>query len=211
MGVFGSKVRYFGGVLAVAGTLSACGGNHNTDNNAQTGTLAPPETSAPQTSPEQQIASSTPSADLANVEGITNVTDQIEPAAQHPPTTNTLPVGKWLLQNVTSERDSFSLKDSQQTYTLELSNDGKATGSVACNRWHGSASYGNADNGLGTLQLNVTGTSRKRCMFKNENEQQLEYRYLKQLKEPASYVIANNSLTLTLHNKEVWLYTKSSN
>lgn len=206
MRVFDDKVKHIGSVLVLAGTLTACGGNNSTSNTTEPSTLKSSENSANTVSVEQSASSTSPENRVA-AEGITNMTDQHE--VSNPATTNPPPVGKWLLQNVTQEDGSFSLKDSQQTYTLELSSDGKATGSVACNRWHGTASFGHLNNGLGTLQLDVTGTSRKRCMFKEEHEQKLEYRYLKQLKAPATYAVANNSLTLTLSNQEVWTYIKS--
>lgn len=109
--------------------------------------------------------------------------------------------GAWMLSAV--DHGNLSVKDTtgKITFTLKLSQDGTASGVVACNRWH--SKYQLSGN---NLKLAPAATTRKMCIISDPVVKKLERQYLAALQESVSYVRQGQKLILTLKSGETWIF-----
>lgn len=91
------------------------------------------------------------------------------------------------------------------SFTLNLSEDQRAHGKVACNSWHGQARVDND-----RFQLLAAGNTRKRCFFDNEPLRKIERTYLSTLQRSSQFSANEKQLQLRFENGDLWIFERQT-
>lgn len=112
--------------------------------------------------------------------------------------------GEWVLTRIKAESNIMLKKTKGASFTLALGEEGKAYGSVACNRWNGGYELMNDQ-----IRFGASASTRKRCIIKDPILQSLEQRYLSELEGPVNYRLTELELAIDINDKETWYFTRA--
>jgi heat shock protein HslJ len=119
---------------------------------------------------------------------------------------STNPYGEWQLTETVQAGKSLAVADPENRFSLTLSEDGKASGQVACNSWHAQSSVDGNKMKLTT----PAATSKRRCHFSDPATQELEKRFLRQLSAGGEFQLNGDQLELKLSDGEIWRFASAS-
>ncbi|CBL45469.1 Hypothetical protein HDN1F_18860 [gamma proteobacterium HdN1] len=124
-----------------------------------------------------------------------------------------MPLGNWQLveaiaaQNQTTiqttKAASTQLTDRAPHFTLNLAEKGRASGTVACNRWHGHTMIKN-----NRLLLQGAASTRARCIIADEALQQIERSWLTRLQSGSEIQTTQKQLRLRFDDGTTWVFER---
>lgn len=113
--------------------------------------------------------------------------------------------GHWKLREVKTAEQSLVVDAPDVSFTLNLTEDQRASGKVACNSWHGQARIDD-----GRFQLLAAGNTRKRCFYDNEPLRKIERTYLTTLQRSSQFSANEKQLQLRFENGDLWIFERQT-
>jgi heat shock protein HslJ len=110
--------------------------------------------------------------------------------------------GNWLLTSASIKGNAITIAGSNR-FSLMLTEDGKASGLVACNIWHGQHSMEG-----GKLKVMSKGITKKRCQFNDKKQELLARKFPRMLESPAQMSVSGSTLELTLSSGDLWTFSR---
>lgn len=113
--------------------------------------------------------------------------------------------GHWTLREIKTADQSLVVDAPDVSFTLNLTEDQRANGKVACNSWHGQARIDKD-----RFQLLAAGNTRKRCFFENELLHKIERTYLSTLQRSSQFSASEKQLQLRFENGDLWIFERQT-
>lgn len=111
--------------------------------------------------------------------------------------------GEWVLTRIRAESNTRLGKEKGISYTVAFGAGGKASGTIACNRWHGGYELVNEQ-----IRFTAPGMTRKRCFIKDPVLQNLERSFLNRLEGLVNYRLTELELAINVSDGEIWYFSR---